>query len=360
MIQSRVTLPFYSTLLLDKIDSKHNPKQTMAAPYSHSRSPPPLVHPRPSHISQPPPEPIATPDLSRLSVDQARASFDAARQSSEGYTRFSSPPATTATAYGGAGAGAGTGPAGAYDPYGPAASFSSFPQQGAHDVYGGGGAAAQQGTSSMYNPALQGAPQQPGSGFQSMMGGLGGGGAPWSMGVGLNEATANMIGKAGHDYVEQNVHRYIPLPLLKTMFSVTNSYVLNKLRLVLFPWRHKTWSRQVASSSRRHLHHDGGGGSTSEPSLVMEGWMSPRDDINSPDLYIPTMSLVTYTLLAAFASGLQSRFHPEVLGVSLSKSIAVVVGEVCGVRLGCYLLDVRGSGASVVELVGYGGYKFVG
>lgn len=29
-------------------------------------------------------------------------------------------------------------------------------------------------------------------------------------------------------------------------------------------------------------------------------------------------------------------------------------------RLGCYLLDVRSSGASGVELIGYGGYKFVG
>jgi hypothetical protein len=29
-------------------------------------------------------------------------------------------------------------------------------------------------------------------------------------------------------------------------------------------------------------------------------------------------------------------------------------------RLGCYLLDVRGTGASGVELIGYGGYKFVG
>lgn len=29
-------------------------------------------------------------------------------------------------------------------------------------------------------------------------------------------------------------------------------------------------------------------------------------------------------------------------------------------RLGCYLLDVRGGGASGVELIGYGGYKFVG
>lgn len=39
------------------------------------------------------------------------------------------------------------------------------------------------------------------------------------------------------------------------------------------------------------------------------------------------MALVTYVLLAAFASGLQSRFHPEVLGYSLSKAIGVVMLE---------------------------------
>ena len=72
------------------------------------------------------------------------------------------------------------------------------------------------------------------------------------------------------------------------------------------------------------------------------------------------MALVTYTLLSALSSGLQSRFHPEVLGYSLSKAMAVVVGEFCAIKLGCYLLDVKGTGASGVELIGYGGYKFVG
>lgn len=72
------------------------------------------------------------------------------------------------------------------------------------------------------------------------------------------------------------------------------------------------------------------------------------------------MALVTYTLLSALVSGLQSRFHPEVLGYSLSKALLVVIGEFCAIKLGCYLLDVRGSGASGVELIGYGGYKFVG
>jgi hypothetical protein len=73
------------------------------------------------------------------------------------------------------------------------------------------------------------------------------------------------------------------------------------------------------------------------------------------------MALVTYTLLAALARGLQSRFKPEVLGESISSAILVVILEFLLVKLGCYFLDVRGGGgASGVELLAYGGYKFVG
>lgn len=72
------------------------------------------------------------------------------------------------------------------------------------------------------------------------------------------------------------------------------------------------------------------------------------------------MALVTYVLLCGLASGLQSRFHPEVLGASFFKAIAVIIMEFCIIKLGTYLLDVRGGGASGVELIGYGGYKFVG
>jgi hypothetical protein len=73
------------------------------------------------------------------------------------------------------------------------------------------------------------------------------------------------------------------------------------------------------------------------------------------------MALVTYMLLFSFARGLQSRFKPEVLGESLSKAFAVVMLEFIVIKLGCYFLDVRDSGgASGVELLAYGGYKFVG
>lgn len=74
--------------------------------------------------------------------------------------------------------------------------------------------------------------------------------------------------------------------------------------------------------------------------------MPPRDDINAPDLYIPSksqgsfssprrssadaplaMALVTYVLLSGLASGLQNRFHPEVLGYTFSKALGVVLTE---------------------------------
>jgi protein transport protein YIF1 len=39
----------------------------------------------------------------------------------------------------------------------------------------------------------------------------------------------------------------------------------------------------------------------------MEGYKPPRDDINSPDLYIPTMALVTYVLLTGIVAGTEHK-----------------------------------------------------
>lgn len=55
------------------------------------------------------------------------------------------------------------------------------------------------------------------------------------------------------------------------------------------------------------------------------------------------MALVTYILLAALHSGLQSRFHPEILGVTASKALAVVLLDFLFVKLGCYFLNIQVS-----------------
>lgn len=71
------------------------------------------------------------------------------------------------------------------------------------------------------------------------------------------------------------------------------------------------------------------------------------------------MALVTYVLISALHSGLQKRFHPQVLGESASRAIAVVILDFLFVKTGCYILNVQES-SQVVDLIAYGGYKFVG
>ena len=72
----------------------------------------------------------------------------------------------------------------------------------------------------------------------------------------MNDPTAQMtyqVGshamKAGQEYIDANINRYISLSAIKHYFNVSNSYVVRKLLLVLFPWRHKPWTRQQARST---------------------------------------------------------------------------------------------------------------
>ncbi|KEY68769.1 hypothetical protein S7711_00639 [Stachybotrys chartarum IBT 7711] len=165
----------------------------------------------------------------------------------------------------------------------------------------------------------------------------------------MNDPTAQVAAqfgqsafKHGQEYVEQNIGRFFSVRAFKPYFNVSNSYVVNKLFLVLFPWRHKPWSRQQAVGVNGQ-----------------EGWyLPPREDINSPDMYIPVMALVTYILLSTLIAGLRGKFQPELLGYTASTSLLVVGVEIVALRLGCYLLSI--SSQSQLDLIAYSGYKFVG
>ena len=52
------------------------------------------------------------------------------------------------------------------------------------------------------------------------------------------------------------------------------------------------------------------------------------------------MAIVTYVLLAGLHSGLHARFHPEILGITASKALAVVLMDFLFVKLGCYFLNI--------------------
>ncbi|THV05359.1 YIF1-domain-containing protein [Dendrothele bispora CBS 962.96] len=166
---------------------------------------------------------------------------------------------------------------------------------------------------------------------------------------GVNDATAQFgmqLGTsavaAGQEYVQKNFGGFIPLTSVKAHFNVSNSYVINKIKLVLFPWMHKSWKRRVLRTEQGHVEYQ-----------------SPRDDINSPDLYIPLMAFVTYVLISGFHSGIHARFHPRILGESASSALGVIIVDFLSIYVGCYFCSVQTSG-QVLDILAYSGYKFVG
>ncbi|XP_062855867.1 protein YIF1A [Trichomycterus rosablanca] len=145
------------------------------------------------------------------------------------------------------------------------------------------------------------------------------------------------IANQGKDIVNKEINRFMSINKLKHFFAVDTKYVMKKLMLLLFPYTHQDWEVRY--------HRD-----TPLP---------PRNDINAPDLYIPTMAFITYILLAGMALGIQKRFSPEVLGLCASTALVWVIIEVLLMLLSLYLLSVH-TDLSTFDLVAYSGYKYVG
>ncbi|KAG0040733.1 hypothetical protein BGZ82_010551 [Podila clonocystis] len=173
----------------------------------------------------------------------------------------------------------------------------------------------------------------------------------------LNDGTTQLgmqFGKsavmAGQEYVEQNLNRWFNREGLQPYFNVSNAYVVNKLKLLVFPWRHKLWTRVLKRS---------------ETTGETIGYLPPRDDINAPDLYIPVMAFVTYVLLTAVSAGValpagtNNKFSPEILGSNASSALAVILLEFTMIKLCTYILNIT-SEVSMLDLLAYSGYKFVG
>ncbi|XP_027711966.1 protein YIF1A [Vombatus ursinus] len=133
------------------------------------------------------------------------------------------------------------------------------------------------------------------------------------------------------------LHRFVSMNKLKHFFAVDTSYVARKLGLLIFPYTHQNWEVQYSRDMP----------------------LPPRQDLNAPDLYIPTMAFITYILLAGMALGIQKRFSPEVLGLCASTALVWVVIEVLALLLGLYLATVR-SDLGTFHLLAYSGYKYVG
>jgi hypothetical protein len=71
------------------------------------------------------------------------------------------------------------------------------------------------------------------------------------------------------------------------------------------------------------------------------------------------MAFVTYILLSTLLAGLRGAFEPELLGYTASTAFAIVIFEILGLKLGCYLLSISNE-SQLLDLFAYSGYKFVG
>ena len=90
---------------------------------------------------------------------------------------------------------------------------------------------------------------------------------------------------------------WLSFDALKVYFDVTNTYVLHKLKIILFPFlvKEDEWRR-------------GGGGMHATVGDIDEdidglSANAPKNNLQAPDMYIPLMSFVTYLLITGFYHG---------------------------------------------------------
>jgi hypothetical protein len=132
--------------------------------------------------------------------------------------------------------------------------------------------------------------------------------------------------------------KFVDSKSLKLYFQVDTNYVAKKLQLLYLPYVHKEWTCR-------------NGGTNAQP-------LTPREDVNVPDLYIPSMALLTYVLLAGIKLGQTQHFSPDALGAQLSTGMGWIIFEVLLVSFVMYLISIR-TDMKTYDVLSYLGYKFV-
>ncbi|SCU96750.1 LADA_0H02542g1_1 [Lachancea dasiensis] len=161
-----------------------------------------------------------------------------------------------------------------------------------------------------------------------------------------HSAFSNFIGQENLNHFQENLTKATgDSSSLAHYFQVSNSYVFRKLKIILLPFLHRNWQRLPGTQN----------GSGSGPTFQV-----PRIDVNSPDMYIPVMGLVTYILCWNFQQGLQGSFDPKNLYQRLSTTLASVLMDLFILKMGLFLLvSAKSPTTGIIELACYVGYKFV-
>ncbi|ODV85994.1 hypothetical protein CANARDRAFT_28048 [[Candida] arabinofermentans NRRL YB-2248] len=152
---------------------------------------------------------------------------------------------------------------------------------------------------------------------------------------------------ASHNYMQENFGDFVSNQDIKYYFKVSNSYVIHKLFLILFPFKNKTWVRQFRSSTDVSSNQS------------VEHYATPIEDVNAPDLYIPLMSFISYILLWAVFSGVNGSFHPQLLGYATTRTLAFYFMDIFIMKVSFYVLGVSSKNSKIWDLASYSGYKFI-
>ncbi len=163
--------------------------------------------------------------------------------------------------------------------------------------------------------------------------------------------------------------------------QVSNNYVFKKILVVLYPISQKSWTRIQADDFERvgevsqevrflsvpyllntivlivisqfkYICH--------QPDMYSRKWALPRQDPNSPDLYIPLMAFITYVLLYGLGKGLRldsSSFSPDIIIQAVWRCLILQLIESCIIKVAVNLLSVT---LPFSDVFAYSGYKYVG
>ena len=141
---------------------------------------------------------------------------------------------------------------------------------------------------------------------------------------------------SGKEYLDQKLDSFTSESrgVYKSYWDVDTAYVLKKLAYLLLP----VSSEGAASDGFSPA--PGGGRS-----------------LNTPDLYIPSMSFVTYILMVGYVLGNQGRFAPNLLGITATSALVWLTIEICISLVATYLTGMYSSGLWHRICV-LSGYKF--
>mmetsp|Transcript_101334 Transcript_101334/g.282036 ORF Transcript_101334/g.282036 Transcript_101334/m.282036 type:complete len:392 (-) Transcript_101334:271-1446(-) len=253
-----------------------------------------------------------------------------------------------------------TGPPPAGVPPGPGGARPQDPVLPPHARQPQGPQAGMQPQMQQHQQMPQQMPQQTQPGVQPQVGGQLGAslmqGAVSSMG--FDGTVAGLVVNQTINQLENNIHisglkGWFPNFYLSVqqLFNIGHSWVLRKLLLLLCPF-----IRRGQGAPSGPVWMQGGDSPDSRQSGSSVGPDGLKVDVEEPDLYIPSMSYVTYILVYGVQRGMLSDFRPEVLSATASFAFVLLILEVGAAKMGFYL---AGNTVPVLHIMANCGYKYV-